>query len=112
MIELCEKFGIKLQPATTAAKSPFSNGICEKNHGVVDIMMEKLMEGDKSLKECDALNFALNAKNMETNNKGFSAMQIVYGFNPTLPGLINSTPASLDDSYINDDIKKHMMRIN
>ena len=47
--ELCEKFGIKIQPATTAAHSPFSNGTCEKNHGVVDIMMDKLMEGDPSI---------------------------------------------------------------
>ena len=109
VIELCEKFGVKLQPATTAANSPYSNGLCEKNHKVVDLIMEKLMDGDPSLNEADALNFALNAKNMETNNKGFSSMQIVYGFNPTLPGLINGTAASLDDEYINSDVKNHIM---
>ena len=62
VIELCEKFGIKVQPATTAAASPYSNGLCEKNHTIVDIMMEKLMEGDPSLKESEAVDSALNTK--------------------------------------------------
>ena len=112
VIELCEKIGIKVQPATTAAASPYSNGLCDKNHAIVDIMKERLMEGDPSLKESEALDCALNVKNMETNNKGFSAMQIVYGFNPTLPGLINSTPPGLDSDFTNKDIKNHMMRVH
>ena len=41
MIELFEKHGLTLQPATTAASSPYSNGLCEKNHGIVDLMMAK-----------------------------------------------------------------------
>ena len=100
---------MKLQAATTAASSPYSNGLCEKNHEVIDLMMEKLMESDPTLNECDALNFALNAKNMETNNRGFSAMQVVYGFNPKLPGLIEGTAASLNDEYLNGDVKIHIM---
>ena len=39
-------------------------------------------------------------------------MQIVYGVNPNVPGIINSTPASLDTEFCNEDIKKHMMRTN
>ena len=50
VIELAEKHGLNIQPATTAAHSPYSNGICEKNHAVVDLMMVKIMEGDPTIK--------------------------------------------------------------
>ena len=79
---------------TTAAHSPFSNGLCEKNHEVVDKMMAKLMADETYKKPEDALHHALFAKNVEPNNKGFSSFQIVYGNNPSIPGIINSTPPS------------------
>ena len=56
VIELAEKHGLTLQPITTAAKSPFSNGLCKRNHAVVDLMVEKIMDGDPAIKESDALN--------------------------------------------------------
>ena len=37
--EMCEKFNIKM--LTTGAYSPFQNGLCEKNHHTVDMMVEK-----------------------------------------------------------------------
>ena len=80
-------------------------GYVKKNRAVVDLMMEKIMEGDNSLSENEALDYALNANNCETNNKGFSAYQIVYGSNPIVPGIINSTPASLETDFTNDDLK-------
>ena len=104
VIDLAEKHGIKMH-GTTAAHSPFSNGLCEKNHEVVDRMMAKLMAGDKSLKPADALNHALFAKNVEPNNKGFSSFQIVYGTNPTIPGVSNSTPPSLSTEYTSKDVR-------
>ena len=62
------------------------------------------------LTESEALDYALNAKNAETNNKGFSAFQIVYGTNPKVPGISNSTPASLNNEFVSIDIKAHLMR--
>ena len=70
------------------------------------------MDGDPNIKIGDALEYGLNAKNSETNNKGYSAMQIVYGVNPNVPVISNSTPASLETDFVNDDIKKHIMRTN
>ena len=74
------------------------------------MVMQKIKEGDPSITDNEALNYALFAKNVETNHKGFSASQIVYGNNPTLPGILNSTPASLENEYTNEDVKKHMLR--
>ena len=111
VIDLAEKHGIKMH-GTTAAHSPFSNGLCEKNHEVCDKMMAKLMADDKTLKPADALNNALFAKNVEPNNKGFSAMQIVYGNNPSIPGITNSTPPSLSTDFTSKDVRKHIEQIN
>ena len=97
---------------TTAAHSPFSNGLCEKNHEVVDKSMAKMMADDKSMKPVDALEHALFAKNVEPNNKGFSSFQIVYGNNPTIPGITNSTPPSLSTEYTSKHVRDHIGRIN
>ena len=40
--------------------------------------MAKMLAKDKDMKQVDALNHALFAKNVEPNNKGFSSLQIVY----------------------------------
>ena len=40
VLDLAEKHGMKMH-GVTAAHSPFSNGLCEKNHEIVDRMMEK-----------------------------------------------------------------------
>ena len=93
VLDVAEKHGIRMH-GTTAAHSPFSNGLCEKNHEVVDKMMAKLMADETYKKPEDALHHALFAKNVEPNNKGFSSFQIVYGNNPSIPGIINSTPPS------------------
>ena len=111
VIDLAEKHGIKMH-GTTAAHSPFSNGLCEKNHEVVDKSMAKMMADDKSMKPVDALEHALFAKNVEPNNKGFSSFQIVYGNNPTIPGITNSTPPSLSTEYTSKHVRDHIGRIN
>ena len=97
---------------TTAAHSPFSNGICEKNHELVDRMMAKLMADDEKMKPSDALYNALFAKNIEPNNKGFSSFQIVYGTNPNVPGVSNSTPPSLNVEYTSKDDRNHIGNIH
>ena len=111
LIDLAEKFGISLH-GTTAANSPYSNGVCERNHAVVDMMMRKIKAGDPTLKDQEALEYALMAKNSETNNKGFSSYQIVYGSNPKVPGISTGNPASLSDEYVSEDVRKHITRVS
>ena len=110
IIDLAEKFGLPLSNVT-AAYSPYSNGICERNHAVVDRMMAKMMAADPSLTDQSALDYALHARNMETNNKGFSPFQIVYGENPRIPGIITSNPPSLSSNFESEDVRKHILRV-
>ena len=39
-IEALEQYNI--EPITTGANSPWSNGICDINHAVVDLMVQKI----------------------------------------------------------------------
>ena len=110
VLELAEKFGLPIH-SVTAAYSPFSNGTCERNHAVVDRMILKMMASDPDLNEQKALDYALHARNMATNNKGFSPFQIVYGENPRFPGILTSNPPALSSSFESEDIKNHIMRV-
>ena len=75
-------------------------------------MMEKMMADDKNLKATEALDHSLFAKNIEPNNKGFSPFQIVYGNNPSVPGISNSTPPSLSTTFASQDVRNHIQNIN
>ena len=82
---LLEKFNIKMR--STAAESPWSNGVCEKWVGLIKDTLRKLKkEGDINHKV--SLNWAVAAKNSLYDNRGFSPNQIVFGKNPTLPNLM------------------------
>ena len=57
---------------TTAANAPYSNGIQERNHAIVDLTMKKIKAGVSNISDQEALEYALMVKNIETNDKGFS----------------------------------------
>ena len=68
-IDFCENFNIKIK--TTAAESPWSNGICERHNASITETLLKVKEDSK----CDwdtALAWALSAKNSLINVNGFS----------------------------------------
>ena len=110
MIDLCEKYSIPIS-SVTAAYAPFSNGSCERNHGITDLMIEKIKEGDPSISDQEALDYSLLAKNIQTTRKGFSPFQIVYGSNPRIPGIAESNLSGLSSSFESKDVKKHFERL-
>ena len=66
---------------TTAAESPWSNGVCERHNAVIGNMVTKILSDSK----CDletALAWAINAKNSLHNVYGFSPAQLVFGKTP------------------------------
>ena len=46
-LDAMEQYNIEV--CATGAESPWSNGVCERNHAVVHLMVEKMMLEDKSL---------------------------------------------------------------
>ena len=51
--ELARKTGVEIK--LTPSYSPFSNGLCERRHGVIDLAIRKLMAEDRKLAIEDAL---------------------------------------------------------
>ena len=67
-LDLAEKYGMGMH-GVTAAHSPYSNGLCKKNHEIVDRILEKMMADDKAINEAEALDNAMFVKNLEPHNK-------------------------------------------
>ena len=96
--DMCENLNIIVMH--TAAHSPFSNGVCERNHAVIDEMVRKMMADPSKQKLKTALSWAVNAKNSMQNVSGFSPYQLVYGRNPNLPNVLCNKPPALENTTI------------
>ncbi len=92
MIDFAEKYNIILK--TTAAESPWSNGLCERHNGILNNNVNKIMKsGTYSLET--AIHWAVAAKNSLANVYGFSSNTLVFGRNPNFPtAFINRPPAN------------------
>jgi transposase InsO family protein len=84
----------------TSAESPWQNGIVERHHATADIIFEKLLKDDPKMNPQESVNHAAFAKNSDSNQTGFSPIQLMTGTNTKFPGLSEATPASsnLDSS--------------
>ena len=106
MTRLCEYLGVK--QTATAAYSPNQNGTNERNHAVVDRMLEKMLMADPSLKPEVALCWAVNAKNSLETYQGFSPSQIVFGENPRLPAIYAAGPPGLEETTMSKAMADHI----
>ena len=98
--------GIKL--TTTASYSPHQNGLNERNHAVVDLMIIRMLDADKDLSPEVALCWALNAKNSLDNCEGFSPFQLHVGKNPVLPSVVRDGPPCYNDTTKSKSLAMHL----
>ena len=105
MRELSNIFFIKL--LTTAAESPWSNGICERLNSTLGDIVSKIIE-DTGCNVHIALSWAVAARNAFDNKSGVSPNQMVFGFNPSFPNIYDSNlPASSFEDPSTDIIKRN-----
>lgn len=93
--ELCQQMNITVK--TTAAESPWSNGMVERHNLILEEMLNKVLDGGV----CDfdtALAWCFNAKNSLLNVNGYSPYQIARGKNPRLPSVSWDQPPSFGRS--------------
>ena len=105
MRALGEAFTIKI--ITTAAESPWSNGVCERLNGVLGNLVMKILDDEK----CDiqmALAWAVSARNAYDNNSGYSPNQLVFGFNPAIPNIYNSDIPGLEEVTASEIVRKNL----
>ena len=104
-IEMCENLNINF--ITTAAESPWSNGLVEKHNDIVGEAVYKIMEDvDCSIEV--AFCWALNAKNSLQNVHGFSPYQLVFGQNPNLPSVFEAKLPALEGVTSSKLIASHL----
>ena len=89
---LCENVNIGI--CTTAAESPWSNGIVERQNATLGFSVQKIMDDLK----CDlslAVAWAVSAKNALHNVHGFNPNQLVFEKDPNFPAVVRNKPSAL-----------------
>ena len=104
--DMCSNLNIEVM--NTAAYSPWQNGICERNHAVVDNCVAKIMEEQPGTNLEIALAWAVNAKNSLSMVYGWSPYQLVFGSNPNLPNTIIDKPPALENTTVSQNFAKHL----
>ena len=87
---------LNVMDLTTAAQSPWQNGICEKNHQLVDTMWFRMKEDFPNTDDKTLLAWANMAKNSFKMVYGYTPNQLVFGVNPVLPNILSAGPPALE----------------
>ena len=93
---------------TTAAESPFQNGLCEKVHHITDSILTKMVADNPRADERVLLKWANMARNSMQMWSGFSSHQLVFGVNPNLPNVMNGNLAAMEDTSISRNFADHL----
>lgn len=99
---------LNMEMCTTAAESPFQNGLCERNHAITDLMLLKLVEQCPNTSLDLLLCWANMAKNSLQMWHGYSSYQIVFGKNPNLPNIMTENVPALVGSTSSEILAEHL----
>ena len=99
---------LNVQDLTTGAESPWQNGLCEKNHALLDNILERLDEDYPDVKLQTKLAWAGMAKNSLQMVYGYSPNQLVFGQNPRLPNIVTDGPPTWEEKTASEMIAKHL----
>ena len=105
MITLSENFNIRI--CTTAAESPWSNGLVERHNAILGLTVSKTIEDTK----CDlelALSWALSANNSLKNVNGYSPNQLVFGRNPNFPNVLDNKLPALEKKTTSENVAENL----
>ena len=106
VVEMKSLFNI--EDLTTAAYSPWQNGLCEKGHQVIDAMLEA-MERDHPDYPLDVLlSWVCMVKNTMYDHHGFTPNQLVYGTNPTLPNVLTEGLPGMEGKTSSEVLAMHI----
>jgi transposase InsO family protein len=88
---------LNIDVKTTAAESPWQNGLCERVHQVSDMILLKLKAEYPKSRLHVLLKWANLARNSLQMWNGFSSHQLVFGRNPNLPDIMTAKIPALDE---------------
>lgn len=99
---------LNVEDQTTGAESPWQNGLCEKNHAIVDTMLERMVEDYPETDEQVLLGWANMAKNSMQMVYGYSSNQLVFGTNPNLPNIMSDGLPAMEGKTSSEVFAKHL----
>ena len=98
---------LHVEIATTAAESPWSNGVVERHNAVIGNKVDKIIaDADCSLEI--ALAWAVNAKDSLHSVYGYSPNQLVFGHNPNFPSCLNDKLPALEGTTSSEVVVKSL----
>ena len=106
------KGALNIVNLTTGANSPWQNGTCERNHALVDNILERVESDYPELDIETKLAWACMAKNSLINVYGYSPNQLVFGRNPKLPNIITDGPPSWESENVGEALLKHLKALH
>ena len=106
MQEMSEAIGVELGNA--AGYAPWMNGLCERNHQIIDFALEKILHDYPDINPEIGLAWADSAKNILKMNNGFSSHQLVFGKNPQLPSVYSDKLPALDGVTTSESVATHI----
>ena len=104
-LDMCDKCNVRI--LTTAAESPWSNGLIEKHNGVLGSMITKMIEEDPMDIKL-ATHWAVAAKNSLSTVYGFSPNVLVFGRNPNLPNSSDNSLAANDPKFYSHTVQENL----
>ena len=98
---------LNMNICTTGAELPWSNGIVEKHDSVIGNTMEKVLADVNCSLEV-ALRWCLRAKNALLNSYSYSPNQLMLGYHPNLPSVIDNKLPALEGRTSSKLIASHL----
>ena len=106
MVEMREL--MNMEDVTTAGYAPWMNGVCEKHHATVDVMLEAMVRDHPTYSLETLLAWACMVKNTTYDQYGFTPNQLVFGMNPKLPNVFTEGLPSLEGVTTSETLAKHI----
>ena len=104
-ISMCENLNIRI--CTTAAESPWSNGLVERHNAILGLTVNKIMND----LNCDldvAVAWANSAKNSLKSVHGFSSNQLLFGYNPNFPNMLDNNLPALEGISCSNIVRENL----
>ena len=99
---------LNIQLCTTADESPFQNGLCERVHAMMDMMLVKLEAGYRKINFQTLLSWTNMARNSLQMWNGYSSHQLVLGENHNLPNIMNNKLPELHGTTSSEVFVEHL----
>ena len=107
--EMGEKLNTTVK--STAAESPWSNGVNERHNGIIGEMVTKTMEDSGCSLEV-AVAWAISAKNSLANINGYSPNQLVFGRNPNFPCVLTDKLPALNFNCVSKTLSENLKALH